>query len=299
MHQIHDKGYKRLFKNQTIFRQLLETFVTTDWVKDLDFETCERLDKSFISEHYKETASDIIYKIKLKQKEIFIVILVEFKSKVERFTSLGILNYITNFWMDYVESTPNVRMLPPVFPILLYNGDPEWTAPLKIDELIDGNEYLGRYAISFEYFKIAENEYPREVLLRIKNIVSTLFLAETYYDIELLINELLEVFEKEEDKTAISLLLNWFAQLSQHDGIPEEDYDKLERIYENKEEVQTMLITALKKERRDLIEKGKLEEQIQITQKMLAKGFEVSLIAEITGLSDEEIIKLKQTMTKR
>jgi hypothetical protein len=68
--------------------------VALDWVKELDFDTCERLDKSFISDHYKETASDIIYKIRLKQKEIYIVILVEFKSKVERFTSLSILNYI-------------------------------------------------------------------------------------------------------------------------------------------------------------------------------------------------------------
>ena len=81
MRQIHDKGYKRLFKNKTIFRQLLETFVTENWVKDLDFDNCERVEKSFISGHYKETASDIIYKIKLKQKDIFIVILVEFKSK--------------------------------------------------------------------------------------------------------------------------------------------------------------------------------------------------------------------------
>jgi len=47
----------------------LETFVTEDWVKELDFDTCERLEKSFISEHYKETASDIIYKVKLKQKD--------------------------------------------------------------------------------------------------------------------------------------------------------------------------------------------------------------------------------------
>ncbi|MGH7455757.1 MAG: Rpn family recombination-promoting nuclease/putative transposase [bacterium] len=69
MHQIHDKSYKRLFKNQGIFRQLLETFVGKDWVKELDFETCETLEKSFIAEHYKETISDIIHKIKLKQKD--------------------------------------------------------------------------------------------------------------------------------------------------------------------------------------------------------------------------------------
>lgn len=52
----HDSGYKRLLGNKTIFRQLYETFVEEDWVAKLDFDRAERLDKSFVSEHYKETA---------------------------------------------------------------------------------------------------------------------------------------------------------------------------------------------------------------------------------------------------
>lgn len=53
---VHDSGYKRLFSNKTIFRQLIETFVEEEWVPRLDFARAERLDKSFVSEHYKETA---------------------------------------------------------------------------------------------------------------------------------------------------------------------------------------------------------------------------------------------------
>lgn len=48
---IHDSGYKRLFSNKTIFRQLFETFVEEEWMPQLDFERAERLDKSFVSEH--------------------------------------------------------------------------------------------------------------------------------------------------------------------------------------------------------------------------------------------------------
>lgn len=102
MTTIHDSGYKKLFSNKVIFRQLIETFVNEDWVKDLDFESCEPVDKSFISDHYKETGSDIIYKLKLKEKEVYIFILIEFQSKVERFMALRVLNYITNFYTDYL-----------------------------------------------------------------------------------------------------------------------------------------------------------------------------------------------------
>ena len=65
-----------------------------------------------------------------------------------------------------------------------------------------------------------------------------------------------------------------------------------------------MLTTALKKERQDSFDKGKLEgknegdyeRQIMTARKMLFKGFEMALIAEITGLSEAEILKLKQEM---
>ena len=48
------------------------------------------------------------------------------------------------------------------------------------------------------------------------NLVSTLFLAETQYDLESLTNELVNLFARETDQEAISLLLNWFKQLVTH-----------------------------------------------------------------------------------
>jgi len=274
--------------------------VTEAWVKELDFDTCETLDKSFISDHYKETASDIIYKVKRNQRDSFVVILMEFKSTVERFLSLHLANYVTNFYMDYVEATPNVKLLPPVFPILVYNGDKEWSAPTKITDVIEDSRLLGKYGLNFEYFAIPVNGYKKEFLLKVKNVVSLLFLAEAHYDAELLEKLFLEVFERETDKGPISLLLNWFIQLSKHGRIPEEDADKLERIYSSKEEVQQMLITALKKERQDFFDQGKHEgdheRQVMTARKMISKGFEMALIAEITSLSEVEILKLKQEM---
>lgn len=70
--KINDFGYKNLLSNITIFKQLLETFVDVDFVKHIDFNDCQTIDKSFISEQYKETESDLIYKTKIKGKEAYI-----------------------------------------------------------------------------------------------------------------------------------------------------------------------------------------------------------------------------------
>ena len=94
---------------------MIETFVKEEWVKELDFDSCQTVDKSFVSDQYKKTESDIIYRLKIKDKEIYIFILIEFQSTVERFMVLRILNYITNFYMDYLQSSKGVKNCPLYF----------------------------------------------------------------------------------------------------------------------------------------------------------------------------------------
>lgn len=60
VHHVHDYGYKILFSNVTIFRQLLETFVDQPWVKELDFSKAETVSHSFISKDYKKTERQLL-----------------------------------------------------------------------------------------------------------------------------------------------------------------------------------------------------------------------------------------------
>ena len=314
---IHDSGYKKLFSNRTIFRQLIETFVNQEWVHSLDFDTCEPLDKSFISEHYKETESDLIYKIQFHDREVYIYILIEFQSTVDPFMALRVLNYITNFYMDFLVNNSGVNKLPAVFPIVLYNGNAPWTAPVNLSALIEQTPPLGRFALDFQYFLIAENQYSQEALLKIRNIVSTLFLAESHYNLDVLEAELLNVFSAEADRQAVSLFLNWFRQLAFHGRIESDDYESLESIYRTEEEVKTMLVTALEKERQRFFQnglregeqkgkqegriegkqEGRIEGRIETAKAMLAKGMEMTLISEITNLSEAQLLQLRDELS--
>ena len=102
------------------------------------------------------------------------------------------------------------------------------------------------------------------------------------------------------DKQAISLFFNWFKQLSENKRIDESDYQELEHVYKDAEEVRAMLITALEKEREQIfkqgiekgIEKGKYED----AKIMFAKGMSVSLVSEITGLPEKELLKLQSKL---
>ena len=315
MTNIHDSGYKLLFSNRTIFRQLIETFVEQPWVSKLDFERAETVEKTFVSDHYKETESDLIYRLPYGDDEIYIYVLLEFQSTVDRWMVVRMLNYITNFYMDWVKAHPDAKKLPAIFPILLYNGDAQWTAATQMAEVMESQPELGEYAIGFRYFKIAENEYSQEQLLSIQNIVSTLFLAESRPDINLLMEQLLALFERAEDKQAISLFLNWFQQLAVHGRVKAEDYASLAEVYRSVEEVRGMLQKTLAQQQERWYEEGREEGReeglekgiekgreegayrraIEIARAMYERGIDLATIADITGVDEAELTAVVET----
>ena len=73
--------------------------------------------------------------------------------------------------MDFLVNNRGVNKLPAVFPIVLYNGSAPWTAPVNLSGLIEQTPPLGAFALDFQYFLIAENQYSQEALLKIRNIV--------------------------------------------------------------------------------------------------------------------------------
>ena len=301
--KLNDSGYKRLFSNRTIFRQLIQTFVEEEWVSRLDFERAERLDKSFVSDHYKETEADIIYKVPLRDsdKVIYLCLLIEFQSDVQRFMVLRSLQYRCNFYMDFVQSNKNVRglLLPAMFQLVLYNGDERWTAPNNIDQLIENEVDLGTYGLHFEHLVIAENAYGKEWLAKVDNIITTLFLAEAHYDLPMLMEKLLNLYDTEPDRQAVMLFVNWFRQLAAHGRLKSTDFAQIEEQYLTREEVKSMLVKALERERESFRQEGKKEgieeRNRQVAQSMVANGFALPTIAQLLDLPVSTVEELLST----
>ena len=150
----HDKRYKKLFSHPILLQELLEHFVDENFIKDLDFSTLERLDKSFITNQFAEKESDLIYKIAFKDTQFYVFILIEFQSTVDKFMALRMLRYICEFYEFLAQK--KIKQLPAVFPILLYNGDAKWTAKLSLKDLII-KHIPDQYIPDFEYYPIVIN----------------------------------------------------------------------------------------------------------------------------------------------
>ena len=76
------------------------------------------------------------------------------------------------------ETLPDGR-LPPVLPIVLYNGDDTWVAPQDISELIPAVPGLvGQYKPQLKYFLIDEHTHSDTELASQKNLVAAIFRFE-------------------------------------------------------------------------------------------------------------------------
>ncbi len=304
----HDKLYKKLFSNPKLVEELLTSFVNEDFVKKLDFSTLVQLDKSFVTDEFIEKESDIFYKINYQNEEIYLFLLIEFQSTVDKFMALRILRYELEFYDFYIKSQiekkQSIDKLPPLFPILLYNGNDTWTAPTNIKDLIK-SDIPAQYIPDFSYFKVIENTFSREHLLNIKNALSAVFFVENSNpeDLKFEIDNLISLIEKESPEI-INIFRNWFRYLLDFNESDNKVIEKLDEIKEVKTMFTATLETYAEKLRNEGIErgiergiekgiergikKGKLED----ARNLKNLGVSSAIISKATGLSAEEIEKL-------
>ena len=155
---------------------------------------------------------------------------------------------------------------------------------------------MGKFAIGFEHFLIAENQLGTEALLKIRNIVSTMFLSESNYDSETLRAELRNLFRSEADRQAANLFFNWLKQKNAYGRIDPDDYQSWEYIYRNEEEVDTMFVTSIEQERQRFFQNGLLEGKIETAKEMLAEGMEAEFISRMTKLPESQILELRDEL---
>ena len=94
--------------------------------------------------------------------------------------------------------------------------------------------------------------------------------------------------------------MNWFEQLTIHGYRPAKDFLLVEREYRTVEEVKSMLITAIERDRESLlargrsegIEQGKEQRDRQIAHAMAQRGMTVAVIADILGISEHDVSRL-------
>jgi len=178
----HDKSYKKLFSHPKMVEDLLRGFVHEEWIDELEFATLETVKDSFVSDNLKERHDDIIWRVRWGPEWLYIYLLLEFQSTIDPFMAVRLMVYIGLLYQYLIkaEKLKKNDRLPPVLPIVIYNGTERWDASKELNKLIaDGPKALSKYRPRLRYLLIDEGSFgDAKLAAKWQNLVAALFRLE-------------------------------------------------------------------------------------------------------------------------
>ena len=271
----HDRVYRRIFNRPQIMEEILRKFASGPWVKHLDFSTLAPVPADFIARHLKKYEGDLIWRVRYgrgKDDWFYIFVLLELQSSIQRFMALRLLGYVVQLCEvllqhgKYLPQRRPVRLLPPVLPVVLYNGEERWTAPLSLAQLFQQVE--GFTPPEFQYIVLDVNHYKPEDLQPVDNVTSGVFLLERSNDVEELQHALDELEEIVEDPNLAQDIASLVSDLAIKLNLAAEELPRFKTL----EEVRMSLLQRAEKWTQQWLQEGREEGLKEGLEKGLEKG---------------------------
>jgi predicted transposase/invertase (TIGR01784 family) len=299
---IKDKGYKQLFSHAQMVEELLRDFVKEDWVKLLDFKTLKKYNNSFVSDDLKERFDDVIWTVQWGEQQLYIYILLEFQSDIDFYMSNRMMTYLGLLYQDLLKTkaVKSGDKLPPVLPIVLYNGEPHWNASTNIKEIVTTPPRgFEKFIPDFQFLLIDEGKIGNAELESLQTLVSALFQLErqqTPETVRNIVSKLIGWLKAPEQQSLRRAFTVWLARVILPSRYPDDSIPEFNDL----QEVNAMLSETVKSwpakwmaegEERGK-ELGKELGQAMICEKMYKNGLSVEKIAEFTGIEPKKVLKL-------
>ncbi|HAI33504.1 MAG TPA: transposase [Alcanivorax sp.] len=177
----HDTSYKLLFSHDRMVRDLLTGFLPREWVAVLDLGSLQKMNGSYVTDDLRGRHGDAIWRVRWGEEWLYVYLLLEFQSSVDRFMALRIMVYTGLLHQDLIRrgELGAERRLPPVLPVVLYNGERRWRAPTEVRPLIQAPpEGLEGFQPNQAFLLIDEGVYASRPEEPLTNLVAALFRLE-------------------------------------------------------------------------------------------------------------------------
>jgi hypothetical protein len=295
----HDALYHRLFSHPGMVAQLLREFVAEPWVGELELDGMERVNAKFHAEDGERRESDVIWRIPLRGGgDAYLLLLLEFQSTQDRWMALRIMVYAGLLWQHIIREkrlTADGR-LPPVFPLVVYNGDSTWAMPVALNALIGlpAGSPLWRWQPDMRYGIIDEGEFAEAELVGRDTLAALLFRLENAHmpdQIVALVDAVIDWFRRH---PGFEALMPIFATLAGRVVEMAEGATARVLVSENLLEIRTMLATRAAEWKQQWRQEGRQQGEAAILLRQLERRFGVLPAAVTDRVAAADMSELEQ-----
>ena len=147
-----DLSYKEFFSEAKNVEDLITGYVDKAFVSELDFSTLERCNADFVRKESGERHDDMIWRLKYNNQWLYVYIILEFQSNVDYSMPVRIMSYMAELWLSLLNNSNTEyaknHKIPPILPIVLYNGVEDWDAALNVADI---REVVQLFISYFQY----------------------------------------------------------------------------------------------------------------------------------------------------
>lgn len=136
VNNIHDKLFKYIFKRKEAAIGLLENYLPEKVAEHIAWETLDIESGSYVDEHWRDRYSDVVFSVQAHCQELKLYLLFEHQSSPDHFMAVRFLSYRNNLWEQIRASDPQLKRLPRVIPVLLYQGDKAWGSGNRLADVL-------------------------------------------------------------------------------------------------------------------------------------------------------------------
>ena len=259
---MQDAAYKLIFSRPRMVRDLLDGFAARGWSGALDFDSLAPVPAGFVSDNLERRHGDLVWRVRFRgERWLYLLLLLEFQAGVDRTMPARMLAYTALLYQRVIAdgALDEHGALPPVLPVVLYNGRRRWTAPVEMSALIaavDG--VLAPYQPSQRYYLLDGARTPASDLPS-DNLVSALVAVEKTRDARGLreaLRALTALLRAAGDEHLARAFMAWLRRgLWEGGRLPPAAGDALAQL----QETQTMLEETVREWTREWLEQGRDE----------------------------------------
>ncbi len=294
----HDSFVKSILGREKIARDFIRYYLPEEINADLDLDTLEVSSKSFVSDEFRESLTDIIMTLQLENGDpAEIYILIEHKSDLYKLTKLQLLNYLNAIWQKERKED-----LPLIIPVVFYHGKKKWKYSLEFSDMFSPpSEHYLKYIPRFEHIlhevpeinrqKVKSNIVLEIFHLLLENVFNPEKREEIYSSFELLHQGL----NAEEAGEIFGVMVKYL--LSATDVSPEEVEEKVKHLPKGVDTVRTTADILREEGEINGLKKGVILGEKKRSQDMLIKALKLKFdfvkpqVAEqIKGIQSLEVL---------